>query len=283
MIILNIPTTAMNIDSENSWVLETVTNILIEVLGSIAEEERLKIRRRQTEGIQYPKSRKKPPKFYGSEELDMLLEAMDKYPPESKYKLFVYIMITTGLRKGEILGLEWKNIDLDNGELSIVQSAKYSRKRGMYLGVPKTDTSVRKVRVPKEVVEMLRQYKAEQDEYILNMGSAWEYNDLLFTQYDGKLMSIQTPYEWLKGFYEKHSLPFKGIHASRHSFASEMIANKMDIIKVSRTLGHSMPSTTVNTPKGHTPPPAAIFDNTQRFSDNQSRWTFFFSPISARL
>ena len=185
-------------------------------------------------------------------------------------------MITTGLRKGEILGLEWKNIDLDNGELSIVQSAKYSRKRGMYLGVPKTDTSVRKVRVPKEVVEMLRQYKAEQDEYILNMGSAWEYNDLLFTQYDGKLMSIQTPYEWLKGFCEKHNLPFKGIHASRHSFASEMIADKMDIVKVSRTLGHSMPSTTVNAPYGHTPKPAAISDiKQQRFSLPLSLCSFF--------
>lgn len=57
VIILNIPTTAMNIDSENSWVLETVTNILIEVLGSIAEEERLKIRRRQAEGILQAKNK----------------------------------------------------------------------------------------------------------------------------------------------------------------------------------------------------------------------------------
>ena len=57
VIILNIPTTAMNIDSENSWVLETVTNILIEVLGSIAEEERLKIHRRQAEGILQAKNK----------------------------------------------------------------------------------------------------------------------------------------------------------------------------------------------------------------------------------
>lgn len=78
------------------------------------------------------------------------------------------------------------------------------------------------------------------------MGSKWVGTDFLFTQYDGGLMSIQTPYEWLKAFCEEHDLVFRGIHCARHTFASHMIASKMDIVQVSRTLGHTLPSTTLN-------------------------------------
>ena len=196
--------------------------------------------------IIYPKVERTEKEIYSEEEISSLLSAMEEYPPESKYKLFIYIAITTGLRKGEILGLEWKNIDLDTGVLNIVQSAKYNKTEGMHIGQPKTSRSVRKVKVPQEVIQLMREFKAEQDEYIFNMGSKWKGSDYLFTQYDGKLMSIQTPYEWLKSFCEEHGLAFKGIHSTRHTFASHMIASKMDIVQVSRTLGHTLPSTTLN-------------------------------------
>lgn len=150
------------------------------------------------------------------------------------------------MRKGEILGLEWKNIDLETGIINIVQSAKYNKTEGMHIGQPKTQRSVRKVKVPQEVVELMRSFKAEQEEYIINMGSKWVGTDFLFTKYDGGLMSIQTPYEWLKAFCEEHGLVFRGIHCARHTFASRMIASKMDIVQVSRTLGHTLPSTTLN-------------------------------------
>lgn len=179
-------------------------------------------------------------------QIQALLDAIEKYLPETKYKLFIYIAITTGMRKGEILGLEWKNIDLETGIINIVQSAKYNKTEGMHIGQPKTQRSVRKVKVPQKVVELMRAFKAEQEEYIINMGSKWVGTNFLFTQYDGGLMSIQTPYEWLKAFCEEHSPVFRGIHCARHIFASHMIANKMDIVQVSRTLGHTLPSTTLN-------------------------------------
>lgn len=196
--------------------------------------------------INYPKVEKAEKEIYSEDEISSLLSAMDEYPPETKYKLFVYIALTTGLRKGEILGLEWKNIDFETRELNIVQSAKYNKTEGMHIGQPKTARSVRKVKVPQEVITLMREFKDEQDEYIFNMGSKWAGTDFLFTQYDGKLMSIQTPYEWLKAFCEEHGLKFKGIHSTRHTFASHMIASKMDIVQVSRTLGHTLPSTTLN-------------------------------------
>lgn len=196
--------------------------------------------------LTYPRMEKNEKAIYSEKEIQALLDAIEKYPPETKYKLFIYIAITTGMRKGEILGLEWKNIDLETGIINIVQSAKYNKTEGMHIGQPKTQRSVRKVKVPQKVVELMRVFKAEQEEYIINMGSKWVGTDFLFTQYDGGLMSIQTPYEWLKAFCEEHGLVFRGIHCARHTFASHMIASKMDIVQVSRTLGHTLPSTTLN-------------------------------------
>lgn len=197
--------------------------------------------------IVYPKSHKKEASYYSDEEIKVLLTAIEKYKPATKYKLFVYIAITTGMRKGEILGLEWKNIDLETGDIKIVQSAKYCKDKGMYIGVPKTEKSVRNVRVPEEVVAILKSYKAEQENYKYNMGTKWRSSDdFLFTQEDGTLMSIQTPYEWLKNFCEEHDLPFKAIHSMRHSVASMMIANKMDVVSVSSILGHAQVATTLN-------------------------------------
>lgn len=194
----------------------------------------------------YPRVEKNEKEIYSEKEILALFDAIEKYPPETKYKLFIYIAMTTGMRKGEILGLEWKNIDLETGIINIVQSAKYNKTEGMHIGQPKTKRSVRKVKVPQEVVELMKKFKAEQEEYIINMGNKWVGTDFLFTQYDGRLMNIQTPYEWLKVFCEEHGLVFRGIHCTRHTFASHMIASKMDIVQVSRTLGHTLPSTTLN-------------------------------------
>lgn len=103
---------------------------------------------------------------------------------------------------------------------------------------------VRVVRVPADVIELLKLYKAEQERYILDMGDKWIGTDFLFTQYDGSLMSIQTPYEWLREYCAKYGLTFKAIHSMRHYVASAMILSHMEDIKVSRVLGHAQVSTT---------------------------------------
>lgn len=194
--------------------------------------------------IAFPKSRKKESKYYTDEEMLQLMETMDKHPPETKYKLFCYIAMSTGMRKGEILGLEWKNIELDTGVIHVVQAAKYNATEGMHIGPPKTEKGVRVVRVPADVIELLKLYKAEQERYILDIGDKWIGTDFLFTQHDGSLMSIQTPYEWLREYCAKYGLTFKAIHSMRHYVASAMILSHMEDIKVSRVLGHAQVSTT---------------------------------------
>lgn len=182
--------------------------------------------------VTIPKGEVKEKPIYSQEEMAHLLTAINGEP--TKYKAFFYLITYSGFRRSEILGLEWKNIDLETGIINIVQSAKYNKTEGMHIGQPKTQRSVRKVKVPQEVVELMRSFKAEQEEYIINMGSKWVGTDFLFTQYDGGLMSIQTPYDWLKAFCEEHGLVFRGIHCARHTFASHMIASKMDIVQFRR-------------------------------------------------
>lgn len=68
------------------------------------------------------------------------------------------------MRRGEMLGLEWKDIDFETGVIHIQRTSNYTKARGIYTDTTKTESSVRYVKVPTEIVDRLRQYKAEQDE-----------------------------------------------------------------------------------------------------------------------
>ena len=86
------------------------------------------------------------------------------------------------------------------------------------------------------------------------MGNLWVETDRLFTKDTGEAMCPNMPYKWLQGFCEKNDLPFYGIHSLRHFYASALINANVDVATVSAVLGHSVITTTVNTPYGHTHP-----------------------------
>ena len=95
-------------------------------------------------------------------------------------------------------------------------------------------------------MELLKQFKAEQDELARQLGSKWIDSDRLFVKWNGEPMNNNTPYFWLNEFCEKHELPFYGLHSFRHLFASMLVNEGVDIVTVSGALGHSTVSTTSN-------------------------------------
>ena len=108
------------------------------------------------------------------------------------------------MRRGEMLGLEWHDIDLQTGVIHIERTSNYTKARGIYTDTPKTESSVRFIKVPMNVIDVLKEYRGWQDSEIRRLGSKWNETDRLFTKWDGRPMNLQSPYGWLKEFCEKN-------------------------------------------------------------------------------
>lgn len=180
---------------------------------------------------------------YTLAEAQTLLEKLEFAEP--KYRTFFTLAIYTGFRRGELLGLEWKDIDLDAGIITINRVSQYL-KGGITAGTPKTTQSQRSLKVPDEIVDLLKWYKREQAQERLKVGDKWQNTDRLFTKWDGTPMYPNTPGEWFKSFCKKYNLKYVTVHSFRHLNATLLISNGVDIKTVSKALGHSQTSTTLN-------------------------------------
>ena len=149
------------------------------------------------------------------------------------------------MRRGEALGLRWKDIDLKNGIVDINKTRLYVNKAiGTIDDTPKNETSKRIISIPKQAVEQLREWKIEQMQNFMKLGIHWDEETYLFTSWNGKPMHPDTPSKWFTDFLKKNNLPQVHIHSLRHTNASLLIANGVDIKTVSKRLGHSSIQTT---------------------------------------
>lgn len=181
---------------------------------------------------------------YTLEEAQAFLESLESAP--TKYKCFFVLAIYGGFRRGELLGLEWSDIDFKNQTVKVQRTSQYLKDRGTFTDETKTKKSQRTLKLPACVFTVLRQHRAEQAEEQLRMGDQWKQSNRLFTHLDGAPMHPNTPYHWLKRFCEETGQRFLGIHAFRHLNASLLINSGVDVKTVSTSLGHSQVTTTLN-------------------------------------
>ena len=195
--------------------------------------------------VTIPKGSKKKRHILTMDETQHFFELLDEHAP-IKWKAFFTLIIYSGMRRGEMLGLEWHDIDFATGMIHIERSSNYTKARGIYTDTPKTENSVRYIKVPMHVIEVLKEFKLWQEEESKRIGSKWETTDRLFTKWNGSPMNLQSPYGWLKEFCEEHNFPFYGIHQFRHLHTSLLIGAGIDPTTVSGVLGHAQVSTTLN-------------------------------------
>ena len=193
--------------------------------------------------VTIPKGERKEKNIYNLEELQQLMELLETAP--LKYKLFFTMVLYTGYRRSEMLGLEWKDIDWDNRIISVRRTSNYTAERGIYTDTTKTKRSQRSNRYPQFIFDLLKEYKSEQDEERRKMANLWHDNDRIFVKYDGQPMNPETPYGWLKDFCKKNDMRFCDLHSFRHAHASILINAGVDIATVSADLGHSNSTTTL--------------------------------------
>lgn len=178
------------------------------------------------------------------ETVEALLEALDQ-EPEHWRTLFHFLLIT-GCRRGEALALHWSKIDFNAGSVIIDRSFHLDQAPHYSEGPTKTGKS-RKISLPQETLLMLKQHRILQLKQCLEMGDAWEgETDYVFTGPTGKPMAPDWVSGWMSQFAKRHGLPPLHTHELRHTAASLMISNGVDITEVARRLGHSRTSTTLN-------------------------------------
>lgn len=178
------------------------------------------------------------------EEATRFLECLSNEPIQDQalFSLLLY----TGLRRGEALGLEWGDVDFDSGVLSVRRTLQYTAKKGLYEDTTKTEQSKRSIRITAHMLELLRSHRAEQSAQRLRIGDRWQGSKKIFTNTSGGDMSVNIPYHHLKTIQEKYDLPRVSLHSLRHTSASLLIGQGIDVRAVSGRLGHSQTSTTMN-------------------------------------
>ena len=191
-----------------------------------------------------PKQEQEEKQIYTIEQVKILYENLKSEP--MKYQAYLLLSIYSGYRRSEMLGLEWKDIDFEHDLIHVRRTSQYTSEKGIYTDTTKTRKSKRVSKMPASIMNLLQQFKADQNEEARRLGTKWEDYDRLFTKWNGAPMNPQTPFEWLKGYCERIGIPFRNIHSLRHLHASLLIFEGVDVAAVSEDMGHSVVGTTLN-------------------------------------
>jgi integrase len=191
-----------------------------------------------------PKVHKKHGKFYDEDQTKALLAAAET--EKIKHKALIYLAVFCGLRSGEIMGLEWQDIDFEKSLLTVRQAGQYIPGQGAFTKEPKNESSQRVISLPLRVLNVLTQHKEKQDEAAEKLDNLWQGSDRVFTTRDGKPAHPEWPSQWFSKFIKRKELPHLNFHGLRHTAATIMIAQGADIKNLSSRLGHSNIGTTGN-------------------------------------
>ncbi|SFR15428.1 tyrosine-type recombinase/integrase [Desulfoscipio geothermicus] len=156
-----------------------------------------------------------------------------------QYYTLVFVGIRTGLRRGELLGLQWRDIDFDKGKLSVRRSLSYTKEKGIFTKLPKNKKSRRTIDISPEVINVLRKHRTKQKEKFLSKGIIQSENHYIFCQNDGQPLHPDTISSWFPKYLEDIGLPKLKFHCLRHTHASLLLSTGVDIKYISDRLGHS--------------------------------------------
>lgn len=171
-----------------------------------------------------------------------LMELLQSEP--GIYRRAISLLLLTGLRRGELLGLEWKDIDFENRTLTISRTSQYLPERGVYTDEPKNKSSRRLVLISAQVVLVLREQQRWQLLRAEQLGTAWDSCDRVVTSEDGTPMHPDRLTRWFAKFIQQTDLPPVHIHSLRHTYATLCIAQGVPITAVAAQLGHANVATT---------------------------------------
>ncbi len=187
--------------------------------------------------VEAPRNKRKEAICLDEEQAARLLELLDN--ESIQHRTIVKLPLYTGMRRGELCGLTWDDIDFDRALITISRSSLYLPGKGVSEDATKNETSQRCIKIPLDAVKMLREFRVWQAKERLQLGDQWQNNGRVFTTWNGAPIRPDTITGWFHKFVEKNGLSPVHIHSLRHTNASLLIASGTNIQTVAKRLGHA--------------------------------------------
>jgi integrase len=216
----------------------TVRNSYLVLHGALKEAVKLDLLARNVaDAVTPPKVEADEVEILNANQITALLKALTG----SRLRPIAALALATGMRRGELLALSWQDVDLDKAALKVERSLEQT-KAGLRFKSPKTRHSRRTVSLPPSAVAMLGQHRKDQLELRFQLGMGkHEPGALVFCNHDGAPISPNS-FSVVWG----RTVPQVTFHALRHTHASALIAGGVDVVTISRRLGHSSPTITLS-------------------------------------
>jgi integrase len=200
--------------------------------------------------VKAPTAKRFDYKILDPEQALAFLKAAETSPAEGPL-IFAVVLAP---RLGEVMGLRWTDVDVENRSIHIQQTVQRLRakiapngKAGYHIAEPKTEKSRRTIEIPELLLPILRRHRARQAEARLAAGSAWQNTGLVFTNQTGGPIDARALRAEFQSILSLANLPHMRIHDLRHSAATLLLAAGVPLHVVSRLLGHSTIALTSNT------------------------------------
>jgi integrase len=204
------------------------------------------IKRNPVGDVQKPKVNSKEIIPYDEAEVEQMLRALQREPYH--WRVIITLALTSGLRRSELLGLEWRHLDFSTGVLDVSQTMIHALKGEIIVKQPKTKKSIRKVALPSSMLKELREYYAYRMQERKDIGDAWRGGDwfFMFSHPNGHPFHHERPYLWFRQFVKKNGFRYIRFHDLRHTSATILINQGVHAKIISERLGHGSITTTMN-------------------------------------
>ena len=212
-------------------------NLLTNTLNAAERQEY--ITKNPMRAVSPPKKRQREAKFYTSEQLGTLLDKA----VGTRLELPVYICAYLGLRRGELCGLRWSDVDLEHKTITIENTRTQAGKKEIEKGT-KTASSTRTLYLPDTLCDMLKAAKENQQACRAEYKNAYDGNDYVVVMEDGRPFRPNYLSELFGKFLADNDLPKIVLHELRHTFASLSNQAGIPAYNIGKALGHSTPATT---------------------------------------
>jgi integrase len=163
---------------------------------------------------------------------------------ERHYMTFL-LAIYTGMRRGEILGLKWSDIDFTRKVIHVQRSLAYIPNQGYAFTTVKTKGSNRQVPIPDKILHELIAHKERQQKWKEHLGDLYEDQDLVVCTESGTMQDPRNVIRVMKRICKASNVTAIRFHDIRHTHASILISEGVDVVKVSARLGHANPKITL--------------------------------------
>jgi len=216
-----------------------IRTILVVILGEAKRQmliEQNYASREFTRPITMGTSKQK--EIFTQAESKEFVQALLKEAHQKKKTVFA-LMIFMGLRKAEICGLSWSDIDFENNSLTVRNNSLYFVKFGIVTKGTKTEKSNRTIALPDKLLEILSNYKLWYDQQKINYGDLWFNTDRLFLQDNGNPLHPSTINSWLRKFNTTHGFKHIPPHSLRHTCITMQINAGVPLKTVSARAGHA--------------------------------------------